>query len=387
MIVGLLLQLSVGGIDWNAFSFPVNVILLCLFAVAAVALFLLRGKSYAIRFLSSYYSAVASLVFAVALTAVMGLTRQMPAGMPAHDVLGLTRMLGFWPFVLVYIWMALILSQVVLLSLKGLRWHKLPVLLFHMGLLVVLLCAPLGSSDMQRLKMTVGKDTPEWRAMDDMGKIHELPVAIQLLDFDIEEYPSRLLLVDNDSGSVVKTDNLMGWRVNILKKMDEAAPMMARDTTYYMEWHQPGNVRAWLIKATSPDGKSVRQGWITCGSYRFPMQLLKVNNQYSIAMAEPEPMRYVSHVQILTQSGKNIMTNIEVNHPFSVDGWKIYQYSYDERMGRWSEISVLELVRDPWLPAVYLGILLLALGAAGFFFTSPWKHSGQDPVQSDIKTK
>ena len=382
IFVGLLLQFSAGGIDWSAFSYPVNAILLCLFVVVAAVLFLLRGKSYAIRFLSSYGSAVACLVYAVALTVVMGLTRQVPAGMPSQDVLGLTRMLGFWPFVLIYVWMALILSQVVLLSLKGLAWKRLPVFLFHLGLLVVLLCASLGSADMQRLKMMVGKDTPEWRALDDMGKIHELPVAIQLLDFNIEEYPSKLLLVDNDSGSVVRTDNLMGWRVQILKKMEESAPMMTRDTTYYMTWRQPGNVRAWLVRATSPDGKTLRQGWVTCGSYRFPMQLLKVNAQYSIAMAEPEPMRYTSHVQILTQSGKNIITSIEVNHPFSVDGWRIYQYSYDEKMGRWSEISVLELVRDPWLPVVYFGILLLALGAVGFFFSSPWRSGGQASVQS-----
>ena len=231
IFVGLLLQFSAGGIDWSAFSYPVNAILLCLFVVVAAVLFLLRGKSYAIRFLSSYGSAVACLVYAVALTVVMGLTRQVPAGMPSQDVLGLTRMLGFWPFVLIYVWMALILSQVVLLSLKGLAWKRLPVFLFHLGLLVVLLCASLGSADMQRLKMTVGKDTPEWRALDDMGKIHELPVAIQLLDFNIEEYPSKLLLVDNDSGSVVRTANLMGWRVQILKKMQAAVPVIARDTT------------------------------------------------------------------------------------------------------------------------------------------------------------
>jgi hypothetical protein len=386
-VVGLLLQLTVGGIDWNGFCFPVNVVLLVVFVAVAVAIFLLRNQSYGLRYLSSFYSAVASLFFVVALTVVMGLTRQVPSGMPLMDRLGLTRMLSFWPFVLIYVWMALILSQVVLKSLIGFRSRKLPVLLFHLGLLVVLLCATLGSSDMQRLKMTVGKDTPEWRALDDMGKIHELPIAIQLLDFNIEEYPLRLLLVDNDSGAVVETENLGGWRVDTLKKIGASAPMMARDTTYYIPWQQPGNVRSWLISATSPDGKSIRQGWITCGSYRFPMQLLKVSPQYSIAMAEPEPMRYLSHVQIFTKSGKNIITDIEVNHPFKVDGWMIYQYSYDEKMGKWSEVSVLELVRDPWLPAVYLGILLLALGAIGFFFTSsPGRKSSRIPLNPNSET-
>ena len=48
---------------------------------------------------------------------------------------------------------------------------------------------------------------------------------------------------------------------------------------------------------------------------------------------------------------------IQVNHPITVNGWKIYQTSYDEKLGRWSETSIVELVLDPWLPMVYAGIL------------------------------
>ena len=41
--------------------------------------------------------------------------------------------------------------------------------------------------------------------------------------------------------------------------------------------------------------------------------------------------------------------------------------SYDESKGRWSDISVLELVRDPWLPVVYAGIIMMMLGAICLF--------------------
>lgn len=73
-------------------------------------------------------------------------------------------------------------------------------------------------------------------------------------------------------------------------------------------------------------------------------------------------------VTVYTKDGKAINAEIEVNHPLSINGWKVYQLSYDEQMGKWSTLSVLELVRDPWLPVVYLGILLLAIGAVGMFF-------------------
>ena len=39
-------------------------------------------------------------------------------------------------------------------------------------------------------------------------------------------------------------------------------------------------------------------------------------------------------------------------------------------MGKWSNVSVFELVRDPWLHAVYVGIYLLIIGAVGMFLTA-----------------
>jgi cytochrome c biogenesis protein ResB len=79
------------------------------------------------------------------------------------------------------------------------------------------------------------------------------------------------------------------------------------------------------------------------------------------------PRRFASDIQILTQSGKNIRTTVEVNKPVEVDGWKIYQYGYDTQMGAMSQTSILELVSDPWLPLVYTGIYMMLAGAVGLF--------------------
>jgi hypothetical protein len=54
--------------------------------------------------------------------------------------------------------------------------------------------------------------------------------------------------------------------------------------------------------------------------------------------------------------------------------------SYNTEMGRWSNLSVLELVRDPWLPVVYLGIFLMMGGAAFLFITGKPKNGGTDHV-------
>ena len=124
---------------------------------------------------------------------------------------------------------------------------------------------------MQRLKMITAIGEPEWRALDQQGDVRELPIAIELKQFIMEEY---------DDGS---------------------------------------------------------------------------------------PKRFASDIQILTQTGKNITTTVDVNEPVEIDGWKIYQYGYDTQMGAMSQTSILELVSDPWLPIVYTGIYMMLFGAVFMF--------------------
>ena len=37
-------------------------------------------------------------------------------------------------------------------------------------------------------------------------------------------------------------------------------------------------------------------------------------------------------------------------------------------MGKWSNLSVLELVKDPWLPLIYIGIFMMIAGAFYMFW-------------------
>ena len=381
--VGLLLQFSAGPIAWSNLSFPVNFIILAGYLLAMGLVYAFRNKVYSFKFLSSYAAAIPALAYAVALTAIMGLTKQMPDGHPASDPLGLSRMLSFWPFVLIYIWVSVIVAQATINKAMHFKWRDVPFMLNHAGLLIVMLCATLGNADMQRLKMTIHKSSPEWRATNDQGKIVEMPLAIQLKEFEIYEYPPKLMLVNGKTGdpipkdkpativvdSTFKTGELQGWRIKLNKCIDEAAPLMTRDTTNYLPWHSSGAVTAINITATSPDGKVKKTGWITCGSYHFPYQVLSLDGKISIAMPEREPQRYLSRIELMTQAGLHAFADIEVNSPLSVEGWKIYQLSYDTSMGRWSETSVLELVRDPWLPFVYAGLGMMMLGAVFMFLS------------------
>ena len=229
-----------------------------------------------------------------------------------------------------------------------------------------------------------------------------LPIAIQLEKFTIDEYPPKLMVIDKQGlpipkkkpetlliDSAFKGGDLQGWHIAIKRRINNAMPaalvkmgntipreMMRRlrldslgqtmNTEGYLPTPNAGSACALLVSATK--GKTRREGWVTCGSYQFSYQGLSLDKGMTLVMGQREPKRYSSLVDVYTEDGKNLQTTIEVNHPLTINGWKIYQLSYNVEMGKWSTLSVFEFVRDPWLPVVYIGILLLALGAGGLLF-------------------
>lgn len=368
--IGLLLQYTLGPIDWELFAFPINTVVLILVLLAVGVGYALHTQFYWIRFLMTGSAAVASLGYVALFTLLMGLIPQL-AESSSDEELGMKRMLSFWPFVLVYLWMTYIVGLLTIRFLWRLvtgKRYALFTSLSHGGLFLALLCGTLGSADMKRLTLTTKVGQPEWRAQDPKGQVVELPLAIQLHEFRMDEYPMQALLVDNQSGQVV--DETADWEIRMVRQLDCAAPMV-QDTLQvdYVQWLSVGAASAAYVEAVhQPSGKQV-EGWISCGSFAFPYQALKLDEHYSVVMPEREPKRFVSAVSVYTQSGYTINDTILVNRPLSVEGWKIYQLSYDERLGRWSDLSVFELVRDPWLPAVYVGIGLLLIGVIGLFFS------------------
>ena len=71
---------------------------------------------------------------------------------------------------------------------------------------------------------------------------------------------------------------------------------------------------------------------------------------------------------ILHPSSQETLTTA-VNHPCSYRGYHFYQSNYDPVYG---EYSVLKVVRDPWIGFVWVGIVLLTIGAC-WQMTRQWK--------------
>jgi len=85
-------------------------------------------------------------------------------------------------------------------------------------------------------------------------------------------------------------------------------------------------------------------------------------------MLEPEPKEFSSDLTAYFPDGTKEDFTVKVNKPKTIMGWKIYQTSYDTSRGRWSNQSILEAGKDPWLPVVYSGIFLLIAGALYLFW-------------------
>lgn len=422
LVTGGLLQVTLGPLEWGLFAWPANFITLILFVFLLIVAYLLRKRSYFCLFMSTMQAAIPAIAAAAILTLIMGVTKQVAEGKRPMDPVGLTKMLSFWPFILVYVWMTSIVGEVTINQIARFSWRRFPTLVSHVGLFLILTCGTLGSADMLRVKMYCETGQPEWRGLDAFNNVHQLPVAIQLEKFTIDEYPPKLMLIDKtgrplpqdkpenllvDNG--MKSGQLLDCKIDILKRIDNAVPVMlskmigkmpegmmgnirmdslgqARNKDGYIASDASGSACALLVRVTrgvnangSSDSnlikgqKQVVTGWITSGSYLFPYQALRLKDGRMLAMPNREPRRFASLVNIYTQSGQNIQTEIEVNKPFTIEGWKIYQLSYNEQMGKWSNLSVFELVTDPWLPVVYIGIFMLLIGAVGMFLTASRK--------------
>ena len=370
LITGFGLQLITGPVQAGLFQYPVNVAGGLIFLLVLCIGFVVSRKITVVQWFSGLTASITSLSALLSVVLVMGFVGP-----------GIERITMSWPFVLLFLYFLFVLGFVTLKRIVSFRWRDVPFMLNHAGLFITLLAAILGNGDLRRLRMTVPLENPEWRASDEKNEMIELPLAIELRSFTIDEYPPKLMLIDNTTGKALPekqpenllveetplAGNLQGWKVEVTRSLPMAACVMGQDTVNFVEFHSEGATTALYVKARNELTGRQKEGWVSCGSFLFPYKALRLDSLTSLVMPEREPQRFASKVKVYTQEGTITEDTIEVNRPMEIEGWKIYQLSYDESKGGWSDISIFELVRDPWLPVVYTGIVMMMLGAVCLF--------------------
>ena len=371
-------------------SFPKNLLAGLVFLAAMTISFFLWKKHPVMRWLGTVNAALPAILGYTLLALLLGLVKQdTPTGNPLIQLLGINHLVQTWPFILMTLYLLILLGIVTLKRLRPFTLRNFGFFLNHAGLFLVLFASALGSSDVQQLKMNCYENQTEWRAIDDSGQIVEVPFAVKLLDFKIDEFRPKVLIIDNQTGLAISGGkenkpeildraslDLPGYHLEVEQFLESSV----KDSNQYVTSNATGAAPAAKIKITNTTNHAVINGWIFSGSYLFPGENLKLSDQYSLSMLPPEPRKYSSELNIHTAQGQRINTTIEVNRPYKINGWTIYQLSYNPDMGRWSNLSVLQLVRDPWLPAVFTGIFFMMAGAIFLFIVGKPKNGGTEHV-------
>ncbi len=413
-------------------AFPFNMYAGMAFITTIAFLHFFYRDEHIVRWLSTIPAATSAICLIVLLTILMGVFKQDEpdaGGLPG--AIGLTHLKNAWPFLMAQLYVLTSLGLVILRRTVPLKRKNTGFILNHAGLWIVIAAASLGTGDLRRLRMDLRVGEPVWYAYDDKSHVHELPFALELINFDIEEYPPQLAIVDSHTGRLSdpaqrplpyieagKTTSLMDWTVTIeefypmamevtdetgsaearnrvgspeavgrgespetasLEELPEGGTMVAEPEagSQGLVTEAPGRVRYSeetgappfaRVTAVNESTGETHEGWISCGSFMFDAKYIWLDGRNVLVMTLPEPRKYQSRVIARTMNDEPKELFIEVNKPPRVAGWRLYQLSYNQALGKWSDVSILEVVRDPWLPVVYIGIIMLFAGAVYIFW-------------------
>ena len=392
LLVGFLLQFTLGNFDFFLLHSPVNLI------VGAILIVLIIGLSFAkqnpiVQWLSGVPLSVSLLGGLLLMGIAMGLTPQyarVNTNLHIHwnhsswsDILdyvfmklGLRQITTSWPFVLIYTFTLLSLGLVIARRVQNFKIKDYGFYLNHLGLWLFLFAAGFGAADMLRYVMYVEEGEVEWRVFDSQENMLELDIAIKLHDFVMEEYAPKLAVIDKYTGDVQPigkpeyyqiderkpNTRLYDWDIILEEYIHEA---VRKTDTSFQSVPMPGSMPAARIKATNSKTGETASGWLTCGSMDQFVMPLDLDSTLSIVMTKPEAKRFASDITVMTKddSAEPISATLEVNSPLKIGNWMIYQYDYDHALGKASRMSGFELVYDPWLYAVYVGLFMIALGS------------------------
>jgi hypothetical protein len=375
ILVGFLLQISLGRFDFYLLSFPLNLYFGILSLGFIVLSVFLKKKPFFVWFTSLSFSV--SLLGAITLLSIiMGLTKQVPMNDNTNifTLLGFNQMTSSWAFVLVYLLILLSLGSIIAKRKPCLNKRYFVFILNHIGLWLILFFAGLGYADLNRYIMYVEIGETQWRVYDKDSKVVELPIAIELNDFNIEEYVPKLAIINQKTGEVLPKDKpqyhqidtsfkdeivFNGYKFRIKDYIHNA--VRSSDSSY-REVPMKASCPAALVELETKNG--LKSHWISAGNKMQSPMFLDIDSNLALVMTPSETKSFISDIEVYTQDGGYYKEErLMVNYPLRAGNWRIYQYGYDNDMGKMSSYSSFELVYDPWLIMVYIGIGLLALGS------------------------
>jgi hypothetical protein len=370
LLTGFVIELFTGG-GVSMPTWPVNIAIILVFIIYFILVHHFI-KHPLVTWLSSVPAAIASISVFTLMVLFMGF---IPQGSHQEadllEKLGLRQITSSWPYLFTAVFLLVVLGFTIVRRFNSYSLKNIAFLLNHTGLWIVVVAASLGSSDMWRLSMQLETKHPVTTAYDARGQAYNMGFGMLLLDFNIEEYDPQVGLMRNADYTLQlekggKLATVIEGETGILENYELTFQRYIDNAHKYGEVYDtssmPGGSHAVYIIAKDQNTGQTVEGWVSDGSIDTSPSFLRLNSELSIAMTNVRPKKFSSDIRVYTSMEEFEDFRIEVNKPVNVQGWKIYQTGYDEIMGRWSNKSIIELVRDPWLPAVYTGIFMILIG-------------------------
>lgn len=352
---GAALHLLLGPLPDTYLVSPWGFVLALNYVYVLVMLYVFSNRIKWVQHFYSHQAAILSLSGLLALVLLMGIIPQQSAGshFPSWDLLGFTRMTSSWVFALFFFYFTTVMGMLTLHHLFHWRRHRKVSLLLHTATFVVLVAGVFGGGGKQRLRVTLTPNQPVHYGETLAGRKVAIPFTVSLREFQLHQHPARLVLRADSLSSPqfveVRSEGFCGtlhnWDVHCLAYIDSAG--FHPQTSSYVPLRHEGATTAALLKATSRTTGAEVQGWVGLSTHIFPGSTLPLTPSLELAMLPREAKEYLSVVELQSKEGSETH-RIRVNSPARIGSWSLYQYSYDVKMGRWSNVSILEAVHDDW---------------------------------------
>jgi hypothetical protein len=377
-LLGMILQVLSGGRHFNSLHWPFNMITGIILIILLVLTHILFGHKPFIKWLSSVPAAVSTITFFAFVVLLLGFIPQNNPNAPGFiKILGLTYIRNGWLLTVSGFYLLVCLGLVILRRALPLNRRNIGFLFNHAGLWIILFAGSLGNTDVKKLdiELTEGQEYQN-TGLNQTGNAVSLPFSLKLLDFTIDEYPPKIGIGNIKTGELmdqsgtqlvlIKEDQVYpfnDWEIKVIKIFTDAYP--CNET--YEQNDSTGAAPAAFVHVKNSRNNVETEGWISCGSYAIKPSFISLDSDHVLFMNQPEPEKYASEI-VLLQDNKTDTVIIEVNKPYHIKGFSLYQLSYDESYGKWSATSLIEAVKDPWLPVVYIGILMMLAGSVYLFW-------------------
>lgn len=381
-LTGIVLQLVIGNFPLEAFRFPVNIIVIAEILLMVILIYIFLRNNKIIKYLSSGHAAISSIGLFAFLVIIMVLVPQISEMDSMSHFSGLSQITSSWMYAFAVSYMLVSLGLVTMRRLFPLNLRNVFFFINHFGLWIVLAFGNLEQADKVNINISVPEGELIWYGYDKNDQYFEPNFALKLDKFNIEFYPPKLAVVDNNGKMLDaktfqpceivkgKTIDFENNKITILELYENA---IATSDTVLEVAGLPDKTYVVQIKCNE-DTLYLQNGT----SFQAPVTAA-ISEDYNLAILNPEPKYFGSEIQLFTKSGiENEKHTIEVNNPMHLNNWTVYQTSYFKAEAYKGYVSVFTAVFDPWIKVVYAGLALMFIGAIYLIFSKRTKTETEE---------